>query len=215
MIGFNNFTLQYFIYTQNPFDHSGVHPRRATVDNKYNFPPDPNDRHGLDAGFDPSTSALPLNGAQSQPLYGIVPELPPRIDRASKPGFPNDPMTPTSRTSAPPGTSLAPGGRNFGGITATKNGTDTADIQDEYAVAGARQHSMEKRVGGGGESSLDRKQNSLNRSSRTPNTATKPNNGSYDSVSSYDSMNTTQISMQNLRLGPNAPDDLKSVPSGK
>lgn len=78
---------------------------------------------------------------------------------------------------------------------------------------------MEKRVtgnGGGAESSLDRKQNSLNRtSSRTPNKSTANNGSSYDSVSSYDSMNTTQLSMQNLRLGPNAPDDLKSVPSGK
>lgn len=41
-------------------------------------------------------------------------------------------------------------------------------------------------------------------------------NGTYDSVSSYDSNNiTSQLTMANLRLGPNAPDDLKSVPSIK
>ena len=58
-------------------------------------------------------------------------------------------------------------------------------------------------------------QNSLDRQ----NSAQK-NGSSYDSVSSYDSYNTTQAqqaittstsSLQN-RLGPNAPDDLKSVP---
>jgi tight junction protein 1 len=59
-------------------------------------------------------------------------------------------------------------------------------------------------------------QNSLDRTN-----STQKNGSSYDSVSSYDSYNTTQpqqaittsssSSLQN-RLGPNAPDDLKSIP---
>jgi tight junction protein 1 len=59
-------------------------------------------------------------------------------------------------------------------------------------------------------------QNSLDRTN-----SVQKNGSSYDSVSSYDSYNTNQAqqaittstnSLQN-RLGPNAPDDLKSVPS--
>ncbi|XP_049530422.1 uncharacterized protein LOC125948432 isoform X3 [Anopheles darlingi] len=49
------------------------------------------------------------------------------------------------------------------------------------------------------------------------NTPSKANGSSYDSVSSYDSYNTTsqQLAAQNMRLGPNAPDDLKSVPNNR
>jgi tight junction protein 1 len=59
-------------------------------------------------------------------------------------------------------------------------------------------------------------QNSLDRQN-----SVQKNGSSYDSVSSYDSFNTNQAqqaittstsSLQN-RLGPNAPDDMKSVPS--
>lgn len=70
-----------------------------------------------------------------------------------------------------------------------------------------------------GLSSLERAQNSSLDRNRTgqpppPGNPTTPNkaNGSYDSVSSYDSYNATQLTAQNMRLGPNAPDDLKSVP---
>lgn len=44
-------------------------------------------------------------------------------------------------------------------------------------------------------------------------------NGSYDSVSSYDSYSNTlvrdSLGASTTRLGPNAPDDLKSVPQAK
>lgn len=75
---------------------------------------------------------------------------------------------------------------------------DSSDIQDDYIS----RNSFEKRANS----------NSLEREQVTEN----KNNGSYDSVSSYDSYNTTQLSLQNNKLGPNAPDDLKkSVPVSK
>lgn len=65
-----------------------------------------------------------------------------------------------------------------------------------------------------GTNGSDQHQTSLDRQ----NSVAK-NGSSYDSVSSYDSYNTTQIQQVNSnsstlqnRLGPNAPDDLKSVP---
>lgn len=76
---------------------------------------------------------------------------------------------------------------------------DSSDIQDDYIS----RNSFEKRANS----------NSLEREQVTEN---NKNNGSYDSVSSYDSYNTTQLSLQNNKLGPNAPDDLKkSVPVSK
>lgn len=65
-------------------------------------------------------------------------------------------------------------------------------------------------VGGGANNNGN---TSLERSSleRQKTSGTKMGTSSYDSVSSYDSYNTSQL-VQNMRLGPNAPDDLKSVP---
>ncbi|XP_037041312.1 tight junction protein ZO-1 isoform X5 [Bradysia coprophila] len=188
--------------TKNPYEHMNAngHPRRPTIDNKYGFSTDnPNPE------FNKSRAPTSPNG-QGQQFYGTVPELPPRIDRASKPpgGMPTSQSTPTTPSSKNHSLGRSAQERLFGNA---KNSTDHTDGQDEYATRNSLLNSVEKRANG---SSLDRKQSSLDRSSRS---ATTKNNGSYDSVSSYDSCNTTQISMQNLRLGPNAPDDLKSVPN--
>jgi len=105
------------------------------------------------------------------------------------------------------------------------------DLHDDYATrTQLLMNSPDKRTGSG--NSLDRLHSSLDRqrgSTSVGNGVIVPpgvggvpgsnkvinNNGSYDSVSSYDSYNTTQMSVQNIRLGPNAPDDLKSVPNVK
>lgn len=128
------------------------------------------------------------------------------MDRASKPPGLN--VTPTQVLNSNQRSSSSGGtiGRSaqeklFG----TKLPSDSLD-PDEYGTRGQ----FSKRPMGN--SNADRNQNSLD---RTKTNTAKPNNGSYDSVSSYDSYNTTQLSVQNLRLGPNAPDDLKSVPNVK
>lgn len=92
---------------------------------------------------------------------------------------------------------------------------DAAPVyEDEYST---RTNITADKRGSLNASSLDRKQSAqlLEKSHRSSSTSTTQANGklngsSYDSVSSYDSCN---VAMQNLRLGPNAPDDLKSVPS--
>lgn len=92
---------------------------------------------------------------------------------------------------------------------------DAAPVyEDEYST---RINPPSDKRGSLNASSLDRKQSAqlmdkaLRSSSASTTTANgKTNGSSYDSVSSYDSCN---VAMQNLRLGPNAPDDLKSVPT--
>lgn len=193
------------IRSQNPYEHMNAngHPRRPTIDNKYGFSND-------NPNSELIKSRAPTTNGQGQSFYGTVPELPPRIDRASKPPeirgvMPTSQSTPTTPSSKNHSLGRSAQERLFG----AKNSSDHTDGQDEYGTRKSLLNSVEKRTNG---SSLDRKQSSLDRSSRS---ATTKNNGSYDSVSSYDSCNTTQISMQNLRLGPNAPDDLKSVPNSK
>lgn len=155
---------------------------------------------------------IPLNdnsfvGQQSRP----APDLPPRIDRASKPNGTTPPSTlgptPTARTSS----SATTNGNSTYGRTAHERLFAAKPLitdDDEY---GTRVLSTpDKRNSGTNGSSLERKLEtpSMEKVVRTPSSANKTN-GSYDSVSSYDS---AQIVMQSLRLGPNAPDDLKSVP---
>ena len=147
-------------------------------------------------------------------FFYIVPELPPRIDRASKP--PNTPSNPgssvPSRTSSSGGTlGRSAQERLFG----NKSNENLDQTHDDYATRNSLLSSVEKRSSG---NSLERQQNSsLDRQrSNTTNAqnSSNPNktNGSYDSVSSYDSYsyNTSQLTTQNIRLGPNVPDDLKS-----
>lgn len=133
----------------------------------------------------------------------IAPDLPPRVDRASKPPglntTPTQTLNPNQRNSNP----LAGGtiGRSAQErLFSAKLSSENIDQENEYGTRRTNGNSMERN-----QSSLDRQRAS----------AIKNSNGSYDSVSSYDSFNTTQLSVQNIRLGPNAPDDLKSVPNAK
>ncbi|KQS39456.1 uncharacterized protein Dere_GG17413, isoform E [Drosophila erecta] len=192
-----------------PYDHGvPANPnRRQTMDSsKYsiygtNVPPQPQQPG---AGGDPAA-------VRPQSLYGInAPDLPPRIDRQSKPG---DMPLNTSGSSSRNGTLGRSAQERLFGKAVVQD-----DVQAEYITRNAL-------VGSGAAETLDRQQQqqthaSLERQARL-NAQLKANGGgagggasTYDSVSSYDSYNNTQMAMQNLgRLGPNAPDDLKSVPN--
>lgn len=170
---------------------------------KYSYPSSITANQSVAGQTDPSTPSV-----RPQSLYGInIPDLPPRIDRQSKPG-PGEGLTP-SRTNSSGGTiGRSAQERLFG----KQNVND--DLQADYISRNALVDSME------------RTQTSLDRPHRINPVVSSPSgksssiptqqNGSYDSVSSYDSYNTAQLSAQNIgRLGPNAPDDLKSVPNAK
>lgn len=193
------------------------HLRRSTADSKYAFPND-------------SGPTLPgqqdIYGGQSrtagQTLYGTAPDLPPRIDRTSKPSLtpPSTLLpTPSARTHQPPTTNGNGGtyGRSAHERLFSNAGkqTEHPTYEDEYSTRPNLIGTPDKRNSAG--NSLDRTPNAPNEKiPRTPSSGGaingKTNGSSYDSVSSYDSCNNA---MQNLRLGPNAPDDLKSVPSVK
>ncbi|XP_017123837.1 tight junction protein ZO-1 isoform X10 [Drosophila elegans] len=195
-----------------PYDHGvPANPnRRQTMDSsKYsiygtNVPPQAQQSGG---GGDPAA-------VRPQSLYGInAPDLPPRIDRQSKPG---DMPLNTSGSSSRNGTLGRSAQERLFGKAVVQD-----DVQAEYITRNAL-------VGSVATESLDRQQQqqqqqqthaSLERQARL-NAQLKANGpggggaSTYDSVSSYDSYNNTQMAMQNLgRLGPNAPDDLKSVPN--
>lgn len=213
--------------TKNPYDHS-AHPRRMTVDNKYGF----SSKNNIGAPIPPD-EAIYGSSRPPPPIqhnntnhFGPVPDLPPRIDRASKPLNTVPPSTPgsslPSRNSSTGGTlGRSAQERLFG----NKASTDNLDqVTDDYATRSQMLNAavQDKRGGaaGNGLNSLERTQNSSldrTRPNQPPGHPTTPSkaNGSYDSVSSYDSYNTSQLTAQNMRLGPNAPDDLKSVPNGR
>lgn len=187
---------------------------------------------------DPSTPST-----RPQSLYGInAPDLPPRIDRQSKPG-PNDIVTPPTATTTSTNT---PSRSNSSGGTLGRSAQErlfgkaivSDDVQAEYISRNAINAASNN------DSSMDRHHASLERQARLNAAQSKmpagttsgvavasaavsvsasgaipppqQNGSSYDSVSSYDSYNASQLTMQNLgRLGPNAPDDLKSVPNAK
>ncbi|XP_053660418.1 tight junction protein ZO-1 [Anopheles marshallii] len=242
----------------NPYEHA-PHSRRMTVDNKYGFSSSKNGggapgMNPEDAIYGSSTSraAPALQGSSNGPHFGAVPDLPPRIDRASKP--PNAPGAPSTPGSSLPSRNSSSGGtlgrsaqeRLFGNGKQSSADTlhDPTSGHDEYSSRNQllghgggpdKRPALPPMVNGattapGTGSSLERNANtSLDRSAggRTaghhhpassgsnPNTSSKAN-GSYDSVSSYDSYNTSsQLTAQNMRLGPNAPDDLKSVPNNR
>ncbi|XP_073830471.1 zonula occludens-like protein polychaetoid isoform X8 [Musca autumnalis] len=182
--------------------------------------------------------------SETKSLYGInAPDLPPRIDRQSKPG-PNDIMVTPSSTTNTPSRSNSSGGtlgrsaqeRLFGKAIVSddvqaeyisrnaanalnvqaSNPTATADVTplDRHHASLERQArlnaaaSQSKLPGAGGPAT------STATAASAINTPQQNGGSSYDSVSSYDSYNASQLTMQNLgRLGPNAPDDLKSVPN--
>lgn len=202
--------------------------RRSTIDNKFNF--SGTEELTTEAVATHDNALLANSRETSLGLLGNAPDLPPRIDRASKP--PNT-ITPSSTllttASSRNSMGLATSGSRNGtyGRTAHEQlfsdtnsplSTSLADAtpvyEDEYST---RIIPPTDKRGSLNASSLDRKQGAqiLEKSLRTPSNSTTPANGktngsSYDSVSSYDSCNAA---MQSLRLGPNAPDDLKSVPN--
>lgn len=171
------------------------------------------------------------NSRDSTLLIG-APDLPPRIDRTSKP--PSNNITPSSTlltTTSARNVSLNTSvNRNssydrsaheklFVEPTTSSLTTTLADstaplYDDEYRINATSSDKLSSLNA----SSLDRKHGAqlmsekglrATSSSNTPANG-KTNSSAYDSISSYDSCN---LAMQNLRLGPNAPDDLKSVPS--
>ncbi|XP_073830454.1 zonula occludens-like protein polychaetoid isoform X7 [Musca autumnalis] len=226
--------------TKIPFEQSNTQPppsRRQTMDtSKYGGY---SSNSNILNSSDPSTPST-----RPQSLYGInAPDLPPRIDRQSKPG-PNDIMVTPSSTTNTPSRSNSSGGtlgrsaqeRLFGKAIVSddvqaeyisrnaanalnvqaSNPTATADVTplDRHHASLERQArlnaaaSQSKLPGAGGPAT------STATAASAINTPQQNGGSSYDSVSSYDSYNASQLTMQNLgRLGPNAPDDLKSVPN--
>lgn len=193
----NCFASIYTIYFQNndlPVGSSHAQ-QRSIAENKYGF-----------ANENEAAVASRLSAINGQLFYSSVPELPPRIDRASKPPgvFPTSPGGPLPALSATSrNTSSGTLGRSAQERLFGVKANESLEFQDASAEYSTRANLMQS-----GNSLERQQQNSLDRSVR-PNKTTS----SYDSVSSYDSCNTTQISMQ--RLGPNAPDDLKSVPPAR
>uniref|UniRef100_A0AAG5CYY3 Tight junction protein ZO-1 n=1 Tax=Anopheles atroparvus TaxID=41427 RepID=A0AAG5CYY3_ANOAO len=245
----------------NPYDHA-PHSRRMTVDNKYGFsssskggggggPGGPMSTEDAIYGSSTSRPAPPIQGTSNGPHFGAVPDLPPRIDRASKPA--NASGAPSTSGSSLPSRNSSSGGtlgrsaqeRLFGGKQSSTDALHDLSAHDEYSsrnqllggpsdklrpamvngaptnVTGAAS-SLERnpaantsldRGGGGGRPGGHHQHPPVAGGSSSANTPSKAN-GSYDSVSSYDSYNTaSQLTAQNMRLGPNAPDDLKSVPN--
>lgn len=159
-------------------------------------------------------------------LLSGAPDLPPRIDRTSKPNLtpPSTLLpTPSTRTHHPGGLANSSNGGTYGRSAHDRlfnngNGSKAPEYptyEDEYSTRPNLMATPEKRNSAG--NSLDRNPSSLNdKMPRTPSSGGmangKTNGSSYDSVSSYDSCNNA---MQSLRLGPNAPDDLKSVPNAR
>ncbi|XP_049304721.1 uncharacterized protein LOC105232047 isoform X2 [Bactrocera dorsalis] len=170
-----------------PYEHAVNSPstRRQTIEtNKYETYATRSSKIGAGGGVtDPSTTP----STRPQSLYGIhAPDLPPRIDRQLKPGLVEIP--PSSRTNSSGGTlGRSAQDRLFGKAIVNE------EVQAEYISRNVND-------------SIDRQHSSLERQalinasiSTQPsigNKATQPNVNSYDS-----------------RLGPNAPDDLKSVPN--
>lgn len=209
---------------QVPYDHGVQQPpsRRQTLDSsKYsiygtNVPQQQQQQQSQQQPGDPSAGL-----ARPQSLYGInAPDLPPRIDRQSKPGdLPLNTSGSSSRNGSSGGTLGRSAQERLFGKAVLQD-----DVQAEYVTRNAL-------VGAGGDT-IERQQQqqqqqaSLERQARMNAAMSSPaqlkangNGGpasTYDSVSSYDSYNNTQLAMQNLgRLGPNAPDDLKSVPNAR
>lgn len=181
-----------------------------------------------------------------------APDLPPRIDRQSKPSGPGIDINSSSVSSRFNGPSDMIGHTVQEGIPDNKP-VDGDDSQVEYiaratasAAAGSTAATSSSsdlpgcsgvgiNVANNGVDVSDRRLTSLERQGRL-NTSTHmkmgstlpaigggnnmantaPVNGNYESTSIYDSYNHSQLAIQNLgRLGPNAPDDLKSVPNVK
>lgn len=181
--------------------HASAHQRRIDAA-KYNFP-----SNGADGSedLDPSYGTTTRQPGQ---LYASGPDLPPRIDRASKP--------PT--TGPQVNTPNIPGSAGPIRNPSSLHGNNSLGRSAHERLFGLKSDSSDPLVDYATRSQLltgaSNNANSLERSSieRQKPGGTKMGTSSYDSVSSYDSYNASQM-VQNLRLGPNAPDDLKSVPT--
>uniref|UniRef100_A0A1A9WH03 Tight junction protein ZO-1 n=1 Tax=Glossina brevipalpis TaxID=37001 RepID=A0A1A9WH03_9MUSC len=200
-----------------PYDHAVNPPtnRRQTTETS---------KYGVSGGVNYPSSDPAAHANRPQSLYGInAPDLPPRIDRQSKPGPGELPInTPPSRSNSSGGTMGRTAQERLFGKAIVSD-----DVQAEYITRTANNSNNNSSPA----DALERHHASLERQARLnaaqsklstpagsnlppPSSATNQPNGSYDSVSSYDSYSATQLAMQNLgRLGPNAPDDLKSVPN--
>ncbi|XP_075146706.1 zonula occludens-like protein polychaetoid isoform X3 [Haematobia irritans] len=207
--------------TKIPFDHTTT------------TQPPPNRRQTMDTskygGYNSNSNILNSDpstpSTRPQSLYGInAPDLPPRIDRQSKPG-PNDVVVSPTNTTNTPSRSNSSGGTL--GRSAQERLFGKAIVSDDVQAEYISRNAATNPNGNAGDT-IERHHASLERQARlnaaqskipgtnaTSAIATSQQNGSsYDSVSSYDSYNASQLTMQNLgRLGPNAPDDLKSVPN--
>jgi tight junction protein 1 len=193
-----------------------------TVDSKFGYPPKQTDEQAL-YGTKPT---MPSIYGQSLPH---VPDLPPRIDRASKPPSATLPTsTPTSSLPSKSSLSVNSGGTLGRSAHERLFDNSTKSIEDQqddlYTSSNKLLNTLESKKLPSNGNSLERReiihghhhsnlQNSLDRQNSAPK------NG-YDSMSSYDSfnpnpnqqsMNSTMSPIQS-RLGPNAPDDLKSIP---
>lgn len=131
----------------------------------------------------------PTNGSETDRQFTT--DLPPRIDRASKPPPTGAPST--------PGSSLP--SRNSSALH--RSAHDRLFGQKSDVVEPPDYATRAQLIGN---TSLDRQVNSSMERQKGP----KMGNSYNDSVSSYDSYGPSQIAQ---RLGPNAPDDLKSVPT--
>lgn len=159
-------------------------------------------------------------------MFGKVPELPPRIDRASKPAGGYSKTTPPSTLSPirqPMSPNISVGSarksaqeRLFGSNHVIEGNPDFAASNEDYAT-----RSLKKPTNATPPelSSLDRNlpisPKRLIQAQQQQQQQLPANNGStYDTVPSYGSFNHnhSHLSMQE-QLGPNAPDDLKSVPA--
>lgn len=161
-----------------------------------------------------------------------MPELPPRIDRASKP----TPSTPGSSLPSRNSSSVNSASGTLGrtaqerlfGNNQKQSSMSPEDQQDpELYASNKLLNTMEpaKKLPSNG-NSLERRDivhSHHHHHSNPQNSLDRQNSGQkngYDSVSSYDSYNinqpqqaiTTSTSSLQTRLGPNAPDDLKSIP---
>ncbi|XP_058454129.1 uncharacterized protein LOC131432084 isoform X3 [Malaya genurostris] len=194
----------------NPYEHS-THSRRMAVDTKYGFSSKGNMGPSEEAIYGASRPAPPIqHSVQGSTHFGPVPDLPPRIDRASKPL--------NTTTSSTPGSSQPSRNSSTGGtlgrsaqerLFGSKASTDNLDqAGDDYATRSQMLSATTDKRGTAtnGVNSLERGQNSSldrSRSSQPPVVPGNPNtpskaNGSYDSVSSYDSYNTSQLTAQNM-----------------
>lgn len=147
-----------------------------------------------------------------QTIYGTPPDLPPRIDRASKPNGLVIPTSPIRNGSAAKNSSIhsiATLGRSSQDRLFSPSKMNGEGDNDQEDYASRNQLMANKRMNG---TTLERNQASLDRQSLAIGSPAKMGPESYESVSSYDSYNAAAA--QSMRLGPNTPDDLKSAPNG-